>query len=99
MEFTRSLHAKLWVLAAAAGVALAALAAIDDAPPGPATPGAAATLSQWQAQFAQGLQVSLRAVADGNDRPGRAAEAPPASAAASRLQPIAAEPAFSAKTR
>jgi len=102
MEFLKSPHAKVWPLAAVAAgtLALAALEVIDDAPLGSATQGAA-TMSQWQAQFAHGLQVSLRAVADGHDRPAapRAAEAAPASAASHRLQPAVAEPAFTAKAR
>ncbi|MFG6430857.1 hypothetical protein [Roseateles sp. LYH14W] len=65
MEFLKSLPAKVWLLAAVAAGSVV-LATMDDAPPRSATPGAA---TQWQAQFAQGLQVSLRAVADGNERP------------------------------
>lgn len=81
METLKSRHAMTWRvgLGAAAIVALAAFAT------GPQP-------LDLQ-QFAHGLQVSLRAVADGDDRPpvARAAEA---AAAANRPQP-----AFAAKAR
>jgi hypothetical protein len=90
MEIRKSLHANGWQLAAAAMAvaAFAAFATMDDAGPLDVKP------------FADGLQVSLRAVADGNDRPAvsRMAEGDP-TAAANRLQPVVAQPAFAAKAR
>ena len=73
MEFLKSMPAKVCLLAAVAAGSVA-LATMDDAPPSAATPGAA---TPWQAQFEHGLQVSLRAVADGNERPATSRTAKP----------------------
>lgn len=82
MEFLKSLHAKGWHVAAAAVgiVAFAALAALADPQPLDAQLTSAMnrsgdTLNQWHAQFSHGLKVSLRAVADGDDRPAIVAKA------------------------
>lgn len=73
MEFLKSMPAKVCLLAAVAAGSVA-LATMDDAPPSSAKPGDA---TPWQAQFEHGLQVSLRAVADGNERPATSRTAKP----------------------
>jgi len=70
----RRLHIAAAVIAAGALLASAGVAAVDDPRPldqqlSGAMHRAGETLKAWQAQLSHGLQVSLRAVADGNDRP------------------------------
>lgn len=80
--------AGLGLLAAAAGPDL-----LDDPRPldvrlSTALRDAGGTLQAWQGQLSRGLQVSLRAVADGSDRPATA----PAAATLLALDADAAEP-------
>ncbi|RZL36305.1 MAG: hypothetical protein EOP35_11270 [Rubrivivax sp.] len=70
----RRLHITAALIAVATLAASAGVAAIDDPRPldeqlSTAMDRAGETLHTWHAQLAHGLQVSLRAVADGNDRP------------------------------
>jgi len=72
----RSLHIAALVIAVASLTASAGLAAVDDPRPldvqlGTAMSRASETLRAWQGQLSHGLQVSLRAVADGRDTPPR----------------------------
>jgi hypothetical protein len=75
----RRFHALAIAVALSALTASAGLAAVNDARPldeqlSAAMHRAGSTLHHWQGQIARGLQVSLRAVADGRDAP--AASAP-----------------------
>ena len=68
----RRIHALAVVVAIAALAASAGLAAVNDPRPlddqlSAALHRAGGTLQHWQGQVARGLQVSLRAVADGRD--------------------------------
>lgn len=70
----RGLHIALTAFAAAALTASVGVAAVDDPRPldeqlGAAMVRAGETLKAWQDQLSHGLQVSLRAVADGRDTP------------------------------
>lgn len=70
----RRLHMAAAVIAFGVLMASAGVAAVDDPRPldlqlSSALHRAGETLQQWQARLSHGLQVSLRAVADGNDRP------------------------------
>jgi hypothetical protein len=70
----RALHIAAAVLAVTALTASAGLAAVDDPRPldvqlSAAMTRAGETLKAWQEQLSHGLQVSLRAVADGRDTP------------------------------
>lgn len=95
---SRRLHAVAMLVAVAALGASAGLNLIDDPRPldvqlSAAMHKAGDTLSTWQGQLSRGLQVSLRAVADGRDKPGPvvALADPPAEAAVdadNRDQPV-----------
>jgi phage tail protein X len=84
----RGLHIAAAVLAVTALTASVGLAAVDDPRSldvqlTSAMHNAGESLAQWQGQLSNGLQVSLRAVADGRDTPARTvktlvAEAAPA---------------------
>jgi hypothetical protein len=72
----RLLHIAIGVIAVGGLAASAGLAAVDDPRPldvqlTSAMNNAGASLAQWQDQLSNGLQVSLRAVADGRDTPAR----------------------------
>jgi hypothetical protein len=80
---SRRFHALIAVVAVGALAASAGLSAVDDPRPldvqlSSAMRNAGSTLKDWQAQLSRGLQVSLRAVADGKDTPPAPAEATPA---------------------
>jgi len=74
----RGLHIAIAVIAVGGLAASAGLAAVDDPRPldqqlTSAMHRAGETLKDWQEQLSHGLQVSLRAVADGKDTPARPA--------------------------
>lgn len=94
---SRRFHTALAVVAAGVLAASVGISAIDDPSPldvqlSRAMHQAGNTLQDWQAQLSRGLQVSLRAVADGNDRK-------PAAAAAARTLVANAAPAIDADDR
>lgn len=98
---SRRFHALVAVIAAGALAASAGLSAVDDPRPldvqlSSAMHRAGDTLRDWQAQLSRGLQVSLRAVADGADGP---APATPAREAAPATLVAAAAPAIDADNR
>lgn len=71
---SRQIHALALVVAVASLGATAGLNLIDDPRPldvqlSTSLRQAGETLNSWQAQLSRGLQVSLRAVADGNELP------------------------------
>jgi len=81
----RGLHIAAALIVVLALTASVGLAAVDDPRPldvqlTSAMHRAGETLQRWQAQLSNGLQVSLRAVADGRDAPAHAlvAQAAPA---------------------
>jgi len=75
----RGRHIAAALIAVTALTASVGLAAVDDPRPLDeqligAMHRAGETLKDWQAQLSHGLQVSLRAVADGRDTPARSAQ-------------------------
>lgn len=75
----RRLHVAAAAIALGALMASAGVAAVDDPRPldlqlSSALHRAGETLKTWQARLSHGLQVSLRAVADGNERPAAPAD-------------------------
>lgn len=101
---SRRAHALAVLVAVAALAATAGLKAVDDPQPldvqlSAALHEAAGTLEDWHGQLSRGLQVSLRAVADGRDMaPGEAAViaqalpvTPPVVDADNRDQPVDAD--------
>jgi hypothetical protein len=95
----RGFHVLAAVVAIGGLLASAGLSAVDDPRPldvqlSTAMHNAGETLKAWQGQLSRGLQVSLRAVADGKELP---AAAPAATASQKTL--VAAAPAVDADNR
>jgi hypothetical protein len=93
----RGLHTAVAVFAVAALTASVGVAAVDDPRPldvqlSAAMQRAGDTLKAWQDQLSHGLQVSLRAVADGRDTPPRPAHTLLADAAPAISADAAASP-------